>query len=80
VICIDTVWLVGVVQENQALYWVSIVVRGANAALFWTFGGEWRKLAGGAVTTMTLMVGAMMFDRRNRGASKRRRDELKATG
>jgi hypothetical protein len=72
-ISVDIFWLVGVFQDNQAVYWLSIVVRGANAALFWSFGGKWRELAVAALTTMTMMTVAMMFDRRNRGTGRGKR-------
>jgi hypothetical protein len=63
-ICIDTVWLVGLFQDNEALYWFSIAARGANAALFWSFGGKWRVLTGAALTTAAIMTAAMVFRRR----------------
>jgi hypothetical protein len=63
-ICIDTVWLVGALQDNKALFWLSIVVRSANAVLFASFGGKWTVLAGAAVVTAGIMSAAMLFDSR----------------
>jgi hypothetical protein len=63
-ICIDTVWLVGALQDNKALFWLSIVVRGANAVLFASFGGKWTALAGAAIVTAGIMSAAMLFDSR----------------
>jgi uncharacterized membrane protein YdjX (TVP38/TMEM64 family) len=64
---------VGAFQDNQALYWVSIAVRGANAVLFWSFGGKWKALAGAAMTTMTIMLVAKTFQRKNRATVKANR-------
>jgi hypothetical protein len=63
-ICIDTVWLVGALQDNKALFWLSIVVRGINAVLFASFGGQWTPLASAAVVTAGIMSAAMLFDSR----------------
>ena len=38
-------------QDNKALFWLSIVVRGANVVLFASFGGKWTALAGAATLT-----------------------------
>lgn len=64
----------GVFQDNQALYWLSIVVRGANAVLFWSFGDKWMMMAYGALVTMSIVCFAMMVDRRNRRTGKGKRD------
>ena len=63
-ICIDTVWLVGALQDNKALFWLSIAVRGANAVLFASFGGKWMAFAGAATVTAGIMSAAMFFDSR----------------
>ena len=54
----------GALQDNEALFWLSIVVRGANAVLFASFGGKWTVLAGAAVVTAGIMSAAMLFDSR----------------
>jgi hypothetical protein len=67
-ICIDTVWLVGALQDNKALYWLSIAVRGANAVLFVSFGGKWAALAGAAAVTAGIMSAAMLSNSRKGGS------------
>ena len=54
----------GALQDNKALFWLSIVVRGANAVPFASFGGKWTALAGAAVVTAGIMSAAMLFDSR----------------
>jgi len=73
IICIDTVWLVGAFQDNKALFWLSIAVRGANAVLFASFGGKWTALAGGAAVTAGIMFAAMFFDSRKGRRSRARK-------
>jgi hypothetical protein len=55
---------VGALQDNKALFWLSIAVRGANAVLFASFGGKWTVLASAAAVTAGIMIAAMFFDSR----------------
>ena len=59
----------GALQDNKALFWLSIVVRGTNAVLFASFGGNWTALAGAAGVTAGIMSATMLVDSR-----KERRD------
>ena len=54
----------GALQDNKALFWLSIAIRGANAVLFASFGGKWTALAGAAAATAGIMSAAMFFDSR----------------
>ena len=66
-------------QDNKALFWLSIAVRGANAVLFASFGGKWTALAGAAAVIAGIMFAVMLFDsRKGRRGRVRKGEEVRS--